>query len=235
MGRVLETNAPSLKLPPAPTQACDRTLKRLRAALKTVAELVSEDVVYASVDDKAMLVSSAVTFGSMYSRPMIDYLRDNPISQAMGPGHPTTLKAEVEACRNAGLDILTWAANKVFIAMAGPTAESKFTARPIDEVVNSYECENDLRDAMRDCLLAGMTTDEATNVCDNALNLTARIFAERDIWHAVVTLADRLPANGRLEGHRAASIILEALRSKQTPRDTRLSAKGLANESRIQW
>lgn len=52
MGRVLETNAPSLKLPPPSTRACDRTLKRLRAALKTVAELVSEDVIYLPIFER---------------------------------------------------------------------------------------------------------------------------------------------------------------------------------------
>jgi hypothetical protein len=186
-------------------------------------------VPYASMDGKAMLVSSAVTFGPMYSRPMIDHLHDNPVSSAIGAGHPTTLETEVAACRNAGVDVLSWAKCKALVCMAGPVAESRFTARPIDEVVHSYECENDLRDAARDCLVAGMTEDEATNICDNALDLAKRIFAERDIWHAVVALADRLPAKGRLEGHRAASIILEALRSKQTQRDPRLSADGLAS------
>lgn len=52
MGRVLETNAPSLKPPSAPTRVCDRTLRRLRAALKTAAELVEADVIYLPIFER---------------------------------------------------------------------------------------------------------------------------------------------------------------------------------------
>jgi hypothetical protein len=165
----------------------------------------------ASFDGKAMLSSSAVTFGPMYSRPMIDYLKRNPVLQDHGATHPVTIQTQVDACKAAGIDVAEWAALKTFICMAATAAEAKFTGRPIEEVANSYQCEDDLRDAMRDCLLAGMTTAEATNVVNNVLDHAEEVFADPRVWAAVLAVADSLPAVGRVEGRQVAAIIRDAL------------------------
>lgn len=169
---------------------------------------------HASLDGKATLSSSAVTFGPMYSMAMINHLQSNPVPQDMGPGHPVTIRAEVAACKAAGIDVASWAALKAFVCMAGAAAEAKFTGRPAGEVVNGYECENDLSDAVRDCLLAGMTSAEATNVANNALDHAETAFADPRQWRAVLALADSLPVSGRVQGQRAAAIIARALASE---------------------
>ena len=37
-----------------------------------------------------------------------------------------------------------WAAVKAFVCMAGAAAEAQFTNRPLHEIANGYEWENDL-------------------------------------------------------------------------------------------
>jgi hypothetical protein len=166
---------------------------------------------HVSLDGKALMSSQAVTFGPMYSQPMTDYLRENPRAEGLGPCHPDTIKADVAACKAAGIDVVIWACAKAFICMAASAAEARFTGRPVGEVADSYECENDLHDAMRECFLAGFTDEETANVCDNALDHAVTVFADQRYWRAVLSLADSLPARGKLNGRRAAAIITRAL------------------------
>jgi hypothetical protein len=173
-------------------------------------EVAFEPRPYASLDGKAILSTSAITYGPMYSRAMIKYLQENPVSQDLGPGHPVTLQAEVDACKDAGIDVVSWARLKALVCMAGPAAEAKFTARPVSEVVGSYECENDVRDGVRGCLRAGMTSEEAQNVRDNALDSVETYLRDPRHWRAVLDLAQSLPAVGRLQGQHAAAIIARA-------------------------
>ena len=117
---------------------------------------------------KLFLPQKAATIGPVYSRPMMDFLKTNAISQ--------NLIAAVEACRAHGIDVEMWAAVKAFVCMAGAVAEAQFTNRPLREIANGYEWENDLGHATRYCLSAGMTRQEASKVCNNALNWAREVF-----------------------------------------------------------
>ena len=93
---------------------------------------------------------------------MMDFLRTASVSQ--------NLTAAVEACKAHGIDVEMWAAVKAFVGMAGPAAEAQFTNRSLYKIANGYNCEDDLRDATRYCLSAGMTTQKASKICNDALN-----------------------------------------------------------------
>ena len=108
-----------------------------------------------SLGAKSILAPKPTIIGPVYSRPMMDFLKTDSIS--------LDLTAAVEACKAHGIDVGMWATVKAFSCMAGAAAEALFTNRSLSEVAN--ECENDLEDATRYCLAAGMTTHEASKVC----------------------------------------------------------------------
>jgi hypothetical protein len=150
---------------------------------------------------KSILAPKPAVFGPLYSRPMMDFLKTDSIS--------LDLTAAVEACKAHGIDVEMWAAVKAFICMAGAAAEALFTNRSLSEIAN--ECENDLQDATRYCLAAGMTTHEASKVCNGALNWIREVFDDPRNWAAVLALADSLPSGGSIKGSQIEKIIRRAI------------------------
>jgi hypothetical protein len=156
-----------------------------------------------SLDAKTILAPKAETIGPVYSRPMMDFLKTDAISQ--------NLTAAVEACKAHGIDVEMWAAVKAFVYMAGAAAEARFTNRPLREIANGYEWENDLSRATRYCLSAGMTRQQASKICNSALNWARDVFDDYPNWIAVLALADSLPSGGRINGYQIAKIITRAM------------------------
>jgi hypothetical protein len=156
-----------------------------------------------SLDAKTILAPKAETVGPVYSRPMMDFLKTNEISQ--------NLTAAVEACKAHGIDVEMWAAVKAFVCMAGAAAEAQFTNRPLREIASGYEWETNLSHATRYCLSAGMTRQEASKVCNTALNWAREVFDDPQNWIAVMALADSLPSGGRIYGYQVAKIITRAM------------------------
>jgi hypothetical protein len=163
-----------------------------------------------TLDGKATVSSSAITFGPKYSGPMTNYLKDNPVQQGPDPLDGAILRAEVMACKAGGIDVAKWASVKAFICMAGPVAEAKFSGKTLDEILKSYECEGDLRAAIRDGELAGLTRSEACEMTDRGCDRAVEFFDDSKAWCAVLTLADRFPRVGRMQGKRCAAIIRAA-------------------------
>ena len=156
-----------------------------------------------SLDAKSILTPKAATIGPVYSRPMMDFLRTASVSQ--------NLTAAVEACKAHGIDVEMWAAVKAFVCMAGPAAEAQFTNRSLNEIANGYNCEHDIREATRYCLSAGMTTQKASKICNDALNWAREVFDDSQNWTAVLALADSLPSGGRINGSWIEKIITRAM------------------------
>jgi hypothetical protein len=150
---------------------------------------------------KSILAPKPAIFGPLYSRPMMDFLKTDSIS--------LDLTAAVDACKAHGIDVEMWAAVKAFICMAGAAAEALITNRSLSELAN--ECENDLVDATRYCLAAGMTTQEANKVCNGALNWAREVFDDPQNWAAVLALADSLPSGGSIKGSQIEKIITRAM------------------------
>jgi len=155
-----------------------------------------------SLDAKSILAPKPAVFGPVYSRPMMDFLKADAIS--------LDLTAAVGACKANGIDVEMWASARALICMAGPVAEALFTNRSLRECAN--ECQSDLGDATRYCLAAGMTTQEATKVCNGALDWAREVFDDPRNWAAVLALADSLPSGGRINGKQTEKIITGAMR-----------------------
>jgi hypothetical protein len=155
----------------------------------------------------------ATTYGPMYSRPMNDFLSANS-SVGNGSASRASLILDVAMCKAAGIDVLAWARAKTVIAVAGPISEAFYTQREISAVIESPECANDLNDAIRDCTLAGMSGDDKVATMDWAVERATTLLSAPNVWQAVTILADSLPSSGRMQGKRAAQIIVQALGSE---------------------
>jgi hypothetical protein len=155
--------------------------------------------------DGMILSTLATTYGPMYSRAMMDHLANYP--------NDDPVEVDVERCIKAGIDVVSWAKAKALIAVFGPAAEAIYTGREIEEVMSSPECANDLAAAYRECTLAGMTRQAATNCIHAAIDDARTKLADQRVWGSVQRLADNLRLQGRLEGKRAAEIIARALQS----------------------
>ena len=150
---------------------------------------------------KTILAPKPAIFGPLYSRPMMDFLKTDSIS--------LDLAAAVDACKAQGMNVEMWAAVRAFICMAGAAAEAQFTNRSLNEIAN--ERENDLEDATRYCLAAGMTTQEASKVCNRALDWAREAFDDPRNWAAVLALAGSLPSGGSINGGQIEKIITRAM------------------------
>jgi hypothetical protein len=168
-----------------------------------------------TLDGKAMVSASGVTFGPNYSRPMMDYLKANPVPQSLDPPDPAVALAQVTACKAAGIDVARWASLKVLAYLAGPAAEAKFLGKMPSEVLKGYECEDDKAYAVGACKLAGLTDEEAAEIIDHGLSQASEIFDEPKAWRAVEALADSLACAGRLDGKPAVAIIRAAFSMDQ--------------------
>ena len=166
-----------------------------------------------NLDAKSILAPKAASCGPVYSRPMMDFLNAESMS--------LNLTAAVEACKDHGIDVEMWVAVKALICMAGPVAEALFTNRLLSEIAN--ECSNDLDEATRYCVAAGMTTQEASKQCKDALNWAREVFDDPRNWDAVLALADSLPSGGRINGKQIESIITRAMHGTASSRETRQS------------
>jgi hypothetical protein len=163
-----------------------------------------------SPDAKSILAPKPTIFGPVYSRPMMDFLKADVIS--------LNLTAAVGACRANGIDVEMWASVKALICMAGPAAEALLTNRSLRE--SADECQSDLADATRYCLAAGMTTREASKVCNSALDWAREVFDDPRNWAAVLALADSLPSGGRINGNQMVKIITRAMHGAELLKET---------------
>ena len=56
-----------------------------------------------------------------------------------------------------------------------------------------------------------MTRQEASKVCNTALNWAREVFDDSQNWIAVMAVADSLPSGGRIYGYQVAKIITRAM------------------------
>jgi hypothetical protein len=164
-----------------------------------------------SADGCMRLVSEATTYGPMLSRKIQETVF---ASRQAAAGLTRQEMSEILAnARAAGLDCETWLAARLLMGLMGGAAEAKLLGKTFNEVWQSYECESDMKEAVKDCMLAGI---EETKMITTHLNVAAARAIETvqrpDVWRAILALADRLPATGRFDGKEAAATITRALR-----------------------
>jgi hypothetical protein len=164
-----------------------------------------------SADGRMRLVSEATTYGPMLSRQMQEIVC---ASRQVTPKLTRQEMSEILTnARAAGLDCETWLTARLLMGLIGGAAEAKLLGKSFNEVWQSYECESDMKEAVKDCVLVGIEETKTITAHVNAAATRAIETVQRpDVWRAILALADRLPAIGRFDGKEAVATITRALR-----------------------
>lgn len=170
-----------------------------------------------SFDGKATTYSQAVTFGPKLSkamdataRPILMRVAGQTIS---GKAHFDLMVEIVAAARAAGADIDAWLRARALICIFGSIAEALYTRKPFEEIWNGYEAENDMRNIVGDCMIAGMG-DAAEAIIDAAVERAKVEVARPGMLDALNALSRHLHDHGTTKGRLAVSII-----ERHLPRD----------------
>jgi hypothetical protein len=179
-------------------------------------EVAPDGAVTKSVDKRMNFRIQATTFGPMLSKEIQELFREECTSLRGLSGRIAfeALSGIITKARSAGLDVNRWLRAKSLISVFGAAAEARYTGKTFSDVFNGYENEGDRRDAIQDCMIAGMTEEEEDDigaVLDEAAAAAVNLIYRNEVWRALLALADKLPAAGRFEGKKAASIIEHAL------------------------
>ena len=110
------------------------------------------------------------------------------------------------------IDPLEWANVRFFEAAAGAAAEAKFRQMPFDLVWMDYQCSDDRAKIPATCEMIGLKEPEAKELFDRRSKEACAAMEKADVWRAVQTLAERLPATDRMPGDIVVSIVQNALR-----------------------
>jgi hypothetical protein len=167
-----------------------------------------------SVDGKMMLRSQAVTFGPIFSRDInaaSQQFREACLSEykttGAGPEEHLFRRKVVELGRAAGADIGKWFRARVFDAVSGSIAEAIVSNRSFHDVWNGYEAESDGRGVLQDAAAADLAAKEVVATMKRMAVVSAYLMDKPDVWAAVLALANKLSAVGRMDGTTAAAII----------------------------
>lgn len=112
------------------------------------------------------------------------------------------------------IDPLEWAGVRLFEITAGAAAQAKFTGASFGLVWREDDgCSDDRDKVMATCRRIGLNGSEAMRLFAERAEEACVAMDKADVWRAVLTLAERLPATGRMPGETAISIIQNALRA----------------------
>ena len=165
-----------------------------------------------SIDGQSVLISQAITFGPMLPEAASAAIR----AMNLSAGHALTMDeitVAFDAAVARGLHAKSWAAGRAFIATCGAAAEARHLSLPFASVWNGPQCEHDLRDTVRDLLIARVLDSEMEDVIDQAASEAVATMARPEVWRAVSALADRIPTFGLMPGRLAVSIVRAALQT----------------------
>jgi hypothetical protein len=162
-----------------------------------------------SIDQTMRLTSQAVTFGPMFSAEIQAVIKRE--SRDLKALQTDDLPRLVAMAAAEGADVIKWINAKALISVFGPMAEAMATRKTFYEVWNSYECEGDLKDLVRDCTLAGLDNTKIQNVIDAAISECVAMMQRPEVCAAINALASQLPRAGRMKGRDAVAIISRAI------------------------
>jgi hypothetical protein len=175
----------------------------------------TEESLHQSVDGKMMLRSQGVTFGPTFSRDInaaSREFREACLSEyetaRAGPEKHLFRQKVVELGRAAGADIGKWFRARVFDALSGSIAEAIESSRSFRDVWNGYEAESDGLGVLQDAAAADLAAKEVVATIKRMAIVSAYLMDRPDVWAAVLALANKLPAAGRMDGTTAAAIIV---------------------------
>ena len=119
--------------------------------------------------------------------------------------------AVIGAALAAGVTVRSWAVSKIVQYVAGPAAEARFRWLSFDKLTGEPGCRSDLTDAARIATLAGLSDQQLTNAINNSARWLNDYWDDPCHWEALLTLAQRLPREGRMEGGEVWRIYAAAL------------------------
>jgi hypothetical protein len=163
-----------------------------------------------SVDKRMIFRTQATTFGPMLSKEIQETFKEECAGLGGLSGRVAfdALSEIITKARSAGIDVNKWLEARLLISVFGAAAEARYTSRSFEDVWDSYECEDDRRQAVQDCMIAGTSdVSDIGNLLEKAGAVAENSIERPEVWRAVLALADRLPAAGRYDGKKAASII----------------------------
>ena len=111
------------------------------------------------------------------------------------------------------IDALEWAGVRLFEITAGAAAQAKFTGASFGLVWRDDGCGDDREKVIETCRRIGLNGSEATGLFAERAEEACTAMDKTDVWRAVLTLAERLPATGRMLGDTVVSIVQNALRA----------------------
>ena len=112
-----------------------------------------------------------------------------------------------------GIDPLEWANVRLFEITAGAAAQAKFTGVPFDLVWYDGGCSDDRLKVRETCQRIGLNEPDAKGLFVERSKEACTVMDKTDVWRAVLTLAERLPAIGRMPGDIVVSTVQNALRA----------------------
>jgi hypothetical protein len=166
-----------------------------------------------SIDGTMNLKLQAITYGPMLSKD-IQEVAARDFADIMSSNQFTMehVAQVLATARSEGADISKWLHARILIAVFGAAAEAKFLGKPLEDVWGAYETEADMRDAVQECFLAGVTEPDAIEAIIHEAQVRAISLVDQpEVWRAVVAMADSLPGSGRLDGKKAVAVIRSAM------------------------
>ncbi len=118
-----------------------------------------------------------------------------------------------------------------FDAVTGSITEAIITKRTFNDVWNGYQAAGDLSRVVRDADISGIAVNQVNSAIDRMAALSAYLMEKPEAWAAVLALANKLPAVGRMDGDKAVAIIAKALSESDL---TGMFAEGLEAISELE-
>lgn len=141
-------------------------------------------------------------------------LREFGESEGIMEGIPWTVEQWRKLFSYMRIDPFEWAGVRIFEITAGAAAQAKFTGASFGLVWRGDDgCSDDREKVIETCRRIGLNGSEATMLFAERAEEACTVMDKPDVWRAVLTLAEQLPATGRMPGDIVVSIVRDALRA----------------------
>ena len=144
------------------------------------------------------------------SQEMADFLQ--PRLQA---GEDIWTPETFDGIKAAGVDLKPWLFARTIMAVGGMVAESKFTGRPLNELLYDERHSGDWEGMYRDFRLLRRTM-LSRSLLSRAIHFLQQAFELPEVWRATLGLADSLRM-GRTSGRAACAVVSSHLKVLPCP------------------
>ena len=153
---------------------------------------------------------------SMFELPLhMPGLKEFGESEGIREGDNWTVEQWRKPCLKTfmGIDQKEWRACGFLRICCRSAAQAKFTGASFGLVWHDYGCSDDRRNVIETFQRIGSNGFEAQRLFAERAEAACTAMDKPDVWRAVLTLAEQLPATGRMPGDTVISIVQNALRA----------------------